>query len=99
MSDLDHVCLSDIQFSAVTKTGFKDVSILTAGEAQGHGVMVDEKTISDFVKLSLGKTIPAYAASYPATMGRLLEEINTTLGVDISKVITGTASKPAPVRG
>lgn len=46
-----------------------------------------------------GKTIPAYAASYPATMGRLLEEINTTLGVDISKVITGTASKSAPVRG
>ena len=38
-----------------------------------------------------GKTIPAYAASYPATMGALLEQVTKTLGVDIAKVITGTA--------
>lgn len=36
-----------------------------------------------------GKTIPAYAASYPATMGKLLEQVTATLGVDIAKVITG----------
>lgn len=39
-----------------------------------------------------GKTIPSYAASYPATMGKLLEEVTKTLGVDIAKVITGTSS-------
>ena len=36
-----------------------------------------------------GKTIPAYAASYPATMAALLEQVTSTLGVDIAKVITG----------
>ncbi|HVK87960.1 MAG TPA: SPFH domain-containing protein [Kofleriaceae bacterium] len=38
-----------------------------------------------------GQTIPAYAAAYPATMGKLLEEVNKTLGVDIAKVITGNS--------
>jgi len=47
-----------------------------------------------------GKTLPAYAASYPATMGKLLEEVTKTLGVDIAKVITGTSSTSStnPVR-
>ena len=36
-----------------------------------------------------GKTLPAYAASYPATMAALLEQVTKTLGVDIAKVITG----------
>ena len=39
-----------------------------------------------------GKTLPAYAASYPATVGALLEQVTRTLGVDIAKVITGTTS-------
>ena len=56
----DHICFQQIQFAAVTRNGFSDVSILTAGEADGHGVMVDEETINDFMKLSMGKTIPAY---------------------------------------
>ncbi|MBA3458304.1 MAG: flotillin family protein, partial [Deltaproteobacteria bacterium] len=43
-----------------------------------------------------GKTLPAYAASYPATMGKLLEEVTKTLGVDIAKVITGTPSNGSP---
>jgi flotillin len=37
-----------------------------------------------------GKTIPAYAASYPATMAALLEQVTRTLGIDIAKVITGS---------
>jgi flotillin len=37
-----------------------------------------------------GKTLPAYAASYPATMAALLEQVHKTLGVDIARVITGT---------
>ena len=47
-----------------------------------------------------GKTIPAYAASYPATMGKLLDEVTKTLGVDIAKVITGNPSNGTtnPVR-
>ena len=36
-----------------------------------------------------GKTIPAYAASYPATMSALLEQVHKTLGIDIAQVITG----------
>ncbi len=36
-----------------------------------------------------GKTIPAYAAAYPATMAALLEQVQKTLGVDIAKTITG----------
>jgi len=36
-----------------------------------------------------GKTIPAYAAAYPATMTALFEQISRTLGIDIARVITG----------
>ncbi len=36
-----------------------------------------------------GTTLPAYAASYPATVGKLLAEVQATLGIDISRVITG----------
>jgi flotillin len=39
-----------------------------------------------------GKTIPAYAAAYPATMSALLEQVQKTLGVDIAKVVTGDRS-------
>jgi flotillin len=39
-----------------------------------------------------GKTIPAYAAAFPATMAALLEQVTRTLGVDIAKVITGNPS-------
>jgi flotillin len=41
-----------------------------------------------------GKTIPAYAAAYPATMAALFDQVSRTLGVDIAKVITG-----APLTG
>ena len=37
-----------------------------------------------------GKTLPAYAASYPATMGALLDPVTKTLGIDIATVISGT---------
>ena len=79
----DHICLSDIQFSAVTKNGFKDVSILTVGEAAGHGVMVDEKTIEDFVKLSIGKTIPAYLTHAGAVdaSGRAADRLGKEIGM------------------
>lgn len=43
-----------------------------------------------------GKTLPAYAASYPATVGRLLEEITGTLGVDVARVIAGGSAGGAP---
>ena len=38
-----------------------------------------------------------YAASYPATVGKLLAEVQATLGVDIGKVITGEPARPASV--
>ena len=39
-----------------------------------------------------GKTLPAYAAAYPATMAALLEQVQKTLGIDIARVITGDRS-------
>jgi flotillin len=39
-----------------------------------------------------GKTLPAYAAAYPATMAALLEQVQKTLGVDIAQVITGSSN-------
>lgn len=39
-----------------------------------------------------GKTIPAYAAAYPATMAALLQQVTATLGIDIAKVITGASA-------
>jgi flotillin len=39
-----------------------------------------------------GKTLPAYAAAYPATMTALLEQVTKTLGVDVAKVIAGTTN-------
>ena len=39
-----------------------------------------------------GKTIAAYAASRPATMAALLEQVNKTLGVDVARVITGNSN-------
>lgn len=42
-----------------------------------------------------GKTIPSYAAAYPATVAALLEQVTKTLGVDIAKVITGNPSNGA----
>lgn len=42
-----------------------------------------------------GKTIPAYAAAYPATVAALLEQVSRTLGVDIARVITGGPAAPS----
>ncbi|MCX5744127.1 MAG: SPFH domain-containing protein [Proteobacteria bacterium] len=39
-----------------------------------------------------GKTLPSYVASYPATMGALLQQVTATLGIDIGRVITGTST-------
>jgi len=46
-----------------------------------------------------GKTIPTYAASYPATMAALLDQVHKTLGIDIAKVITGTSQSTGPTGG
>lgn len=43
-----------------------------------------------------GKTIPAYAAAYPATVAALLGEVTRTLGVDVAGVIAGGSSTPRP---
>jgi flotillin len=36
-----------------------------------------------------GKTLPAYAAAFPATVNALLDQVTATLGIDISRTITG----------
>lgn len=68
-TDSDHICFEQIEFAAATDKGLQDVSILTIGEAAGHGMIVDEKTIADFMRLSLGKTVPAYLTHADATDG------------------------------
>jgi hypothetical protein len=60
MTDSDHICFEAIQFAAISEKGLQDVSILTMGEADGHGKIVDERTIEQFMQLSIGKSIPAY---------------------------------------
>jgi flotillin len=46
-----------------------------------------------------GKTIPAYASAYPATVAALLQQVTATLGIDIAKVITGASGVTTPVAG
>jgi flotillin len=43
-----------------------------------------------------GKTLPAYAAAYPATVNALLDQVHATLGVDISRTITGETNGHTP---
>lgn len=57
-------------------------------------VKVDEVNLIDGGD---GTAMSAYAASYPATVGKLLSEVQATLGVDIGKVITGEPARPASV--
>lgn len=42
-----------------------------------------------------GKTLPAYASAYPATVAALLNQVSSTLGIDVSKVITGNTTNGA----
>lgn len=83
-TDSDHICFEQIQFAAATDKGLQDVSILTIGEAGGHGMLVDEQTIQDFIKLSIGKSIPAYltheGAQDPKT-GRPLDRLGKEIGM------------------
>ena len=65
----DHIVFSQIEFASATKDGFSDVSIMTKGEARGHGMLVDDKTIEQFMQLSLGKSVPAYLTHDGATDG------------------------------
>lgn len=37
-----------------------------------------------------GKTLPAYASAYPATVGALLEQVTRTLGIDIPAIMAGS---------
>ena len=39
-----------------------------------------------------GKTLPAYAAAYPATVAALMDQVAESLGVDIKKALSGTSS-------
>lgn len=43
-----------------------------------------------------GETLPAYLASYPASVGALLAKIHTALGIDIPAIISGNKEAAAP---
>jgi len=51
-----------------------DVSIISAGEAKGHRMMISTKTLESAITLLLGKTLPAYLSHEGATGDRLLTE-------------------------
>jgi hypothetical protein len=78
--DKNHICFAQIAFAATTPKGFSDVSILTGGEAGGHGIIVDEQTIVQFIALTMGKTIPAYLTHEDADEDRLGDEIGMFSG-------------------
>jgi hypothetical protein len=83
MTNADHICFEAIQFAAVTDKGLQDVSILTKGEADGHGKIVDEKTLEQFMQLSLGKSIPAYLTHEGAIdgAGRPMDRLGKEIGM------------------
>lgn len=83
MSDTEHLVFEQIQFAAVTAKGFSDVSILTEGEADGHGVLIDGTTIENFMRLSMGKTIPAYLTHSGAVdaNGRAADRLGREIGM------------------
>lgn len=56
----DYAVFTPLAFGAVTRNGFSDVSIMTKGEADGHGMIVDETTLEQFLQRSEGKTFAAY---------------------------------------
>ena len=82
-TDSEHICFEQIEFAAVTDKGLSDVSILTMGEAGGHGMLVDEKTIEQFMQLSIGKTIPAYLTHAGAVddSGRPKDRLGAEIGM------------------
>ncbi|MCP4449355.1 MAG: flotillin family protein, partial [Myxococcales bacterium] len=43
-----------------------------------------------------GKTMPAYASAYPATVAALMQQVNFSLGVDIKGILSGDGSTTAP---
>lgn len=60
---------------AVTNGKLKGVSILTKGEAKGHGAMIDDRTLEQFMTLADGKKFPAYLTHAGAPFDRLGEEM------------------------
>ncbi len=58
----------------------KGVSILTKGEAKGHGAMIDDRTLEQFMTLVDGKKFPAYLTHAGGTSDRLGEEMGIFSG-------------------
>jgi len=65
------------QLSAVDVTSgiMSDVSIIQAGEAKGHGILVTKKSLSGAISLLQGKNLPAYITHTNALGDRLTTEI------------------------
>lgn len=50
------------------------ISIISAGEAKGHGMMISEKSLESAITLLMGKSLPAYLSHDNAFGDRLLTE-------------------------
>jgi hypothetical protein len=50
------------------------ISIISAGEAKGHHMMISQKTLESSITLLLGKSLPAYVSHGGASGDRLLTE-------------------------
>ncbi len=44
-----------------------------------------------------GATMPAYASAYPATVAALMEQVNSSLGVNIKGILSGSNETPKPL--
>lgn len=59
----------------------KNISVMTRGEAKGHGMKIDEKTLSQLIDLLLGQSVPAYLTHDGASWGdRVTNEIGIFSG-------------------
>lgn len=72
---LSVVCLGSKPGNVNRKAGtIEGISILSIGEARGHGMMISEKTLEAAIVLLIGKSLPAYLSHSGAHGDRLLTE-------------------------
>lgn len=63
-----------------------DVSVMSTGEAKGHGILIDEKTLEQLSELLVGQSLPAYVTHEGAIWGdRVTQEAGLFYGFSYDK--------------
>ena len=69
------ICFSEKTGNVDREGGvIENISIISAGEAKGHRMMISTKTLDSAITLLMGKTLPAYLSHNGANGDRLLTE-------------------------